>query len=82
MTTREEIRNWLERGKKEKATHMLVVCDTFDYDDYPVYVSKREDVRKVYMERDGKNMQRVMEVYSYNKNLEKQLNESRVFNFD
>lgn len=81
-TTREEIREWLERGKAEGATHMIVVCDTFDHEDYPVFVKKGEDVRKVHAEYNGQNMQRVMEVYSYAKDLEEQLAAPRVHNFD
>ena len=37
-TTRNEIRGWLKRGQRQKATHVIVVCDTFDHEDYPVYI--------------------------------------------
>jgi len=78
-----DIRDWLEREKDNKdITHMIVVCDTFEYDDYPVYVKKNENVRKKFSQYNGKNMQKVMEVYSYNKNSESQLNECRAFHFD
>ena len=45
-TTRERIREWIERGQEEGATHVIVVCDTFDWEDYPVMVKPGEDVRK------------------------------------
>lgn len=61
---------------------MVVVCDTFSYEDYPVYVSRRENPREKFQEYHERNMQKVMEVYSYNKSLETQLNENRAFNFD
>lgn len=81
--TRSEIRNWLNEGRDNKdITHMIVVCDTFDYNDYPVYVKKEEDVREKYSKYDGQNMQRVMEVYSFGLNLENQLNERRAKHFD
>jgi hypothetical protein len=80
-TTREDIRAWFKEGKKKKATHMIVVCDTFDYEDYPVYVQKNEDVREVEAKYNGKGMQRVMEVYNLSKNFETQLNEERSFNY-
>lgn len=38
MTTRQQISGWYEVGLDLEASHMLVVTDTFDYDDYPVYV--------------------------------------------
>jgi len=82
MTTKEDIRGWLKRAKKEKATHMLVVCDSFDYEDYPVFVMKGEDVHEVIKEKcRSDNMQRLMEVYNLSKDLEKQLNEQRSFNY-
>jgi hypothetical protein len=82
MTTKDKIRSWLERAKQENATHMLVVCDTFDYEDYPVFVSESENVREVESKFDGTNMQRVMEVYSLNMDIEKQLSEYRAFHYD
>jgi hypothetical protein len=83
MTTKEDIQVWFNDGRARKdLTHMLVVCDTFDYEDYPVYVSRDKSVRDVFEEYNGKNMQKVMEVYSYRKNLQLQLNEKRAFHFD
>jgi len=81
-TTVDDLREWFERGKKERATHMIVVCDTFDHEDYPVYVKKTEDVREVTKKYAlGENMQRIMEVYSYKKTFEEQSGR-RVFNYD
>lgn len=45
-TTTDMIREWLEEGKKEKATHVIIVCDTFDWEDFPINVSQDEDVKK------------------------------------
>jgi hypothetical protein len=62
-TTKEEIKGWIKRGKDQGATHLIVVCDTFDWEDYPAYVTATEDVnekRKLY---NGPNMQKIMEVY-------------------
>ena len=81
-TTQKEIREWLEGGKLEKATHMLVVCDTYDYDDYPVYVKPGQDPKAIYAHYHGPNMQKVMEVYSYNYDLEGQLGEFRACHLD
>lgn len=60
---------------------MVVVCDTFEYDDYPVYVKQDENVREVYEKYNGPNMQKVMEVYNLKMGLEEQLAKPRVFNF-
>jgi hypothetical protein len=72
-TQRENIVVWLERGKVQGATHLIVVCDTFDHEDYPVFVSPDENVREIAKKYDGVNMQRIMEVYSINKDWETQL---------
>ena len=81
-TTQSDIRRWLNEAKKMKATHVIVVCDTFDWEDYPVYVASNEDVRKKYVEYNGPNMQRVMEVYSLGMDIERQLNETWAFHSD
>ena len=80
-TTRQDIRSWFDDGVAQNATHMIVVCDTFDHEDYPVYVYPGQDVRATYDEHNGKNMQRVMEVYHLGSSQEKQLQEHRAFNF-
>lgn len=82
MTTKNTIREWLTRDTVKKCTHMLVVCDTFSYEDYPVYVSKGESVKEIYAKFNGKDMQRVEEVYSFNHDIEKQLGEKRAFHYD
>ena len=81
MTTQDDIRGWFERGQEQKATHMIVVCDTFSYEDYPVYVSESEDVRKKVDEYKGKNMQKIMEVYNLSMDVEEQMSQGRSFNY-
>jgi hypothetical protein len=83
-TTIEDLKRWID-NKPEGTHHMIVVCDTFDWDDYPVYVTGDEDVREKAKEYDGKNMQKLMEVYSFTGKhaMEDQLNgRVHVFNWD
>lgn len=61
--TRGEIERWFDEGVAKAATHMVVVVDTFDHEDYPVYVMPGEDSHQIAAEYSGKNMQRVMEIY-------------------
>jgi hypothetical protein len=63
MTSKNEISAWFDQGKKNKATHMIVVCDTFDYEDYPVYAYSDAEALAKHAVHNGPNMQRVMEVY-------------------
>lgn len=60
---------------------MIIVCDTFDYEDYPVYVPLGADVHKV-IEANTNSMSKVMEVYAMHLPLEEQLKEARAFNYD
>lgn len=79
-TTKQDIREWFERAKTDPdVTHMLVVCDMFDYEDYPVSVYSFENVLDRIKEY-SKNMQKVMEVYSMKLPMESQLNEHRSWN--
>lgn len=80
-TSQAEIRGWLLAGKSKNATHMIVVCDTYDHEDYPVYVLPGQDVRKEYDSLHWKNMQKVMEVYNLSKDIEPQLAQYRAMEF-
>jgi hypothetical protein len=80
-TTKADIREWLERGREKGATHVIVVCDTFDWDDYPVFVQPDQDAREVATSYDRRNMQKLMEVYRLDMDWDAQLNASRSFNY-
>lgn len=46
------------------ATHMIIVCDTFDHTDFPEYVMPGQDVHRVEADAAQKPFQHVMEVYN------------------
>ncbi len=75
-----DLKRWFTEGVEKKATHMIVVCDTFDYDDYPVYVARGEDVEEKAAKYEGKNMQTVMEIYNLHSMTWEQQEIGRVFN--
>jgi hypothetical protein len=62
-TTIEDIQRWGEVGFSQGNAYMVVVCDTFDWEDFPVYVKPGEDLRKEHDKHNGPNMEKVMEVY-------------------
>lgn len=74
MTTRAQISNWFDRGVESGYSHMVIVCDTFDYEDFPVFTNHPEEEGKGYM-------QRVMEVYRLSDDKEEQLSEDRCFRY-
>jgi hypothetical protein len=62
---------------------MIVACDTFDYEDFPVNVMPGEDPKKKAAEYDNPNkMLRLMEVYSLSRDIEEQLRERRAFHYN
>lgn len=76
--TRQEISGWFDQGVKDGREFMIIVCDTFDYEDYPVY-SSRGRLAEEMRNHDGKNMQRIMEVYDLKKPKEAQMNATRAW---
>lgn len=79
-TTKDTIHRWIKRGIEENATHMIVVCDTFDHTDYPVYVYSSQLTKEKIEYIQNASMQRVMEVYNLSMDIEAQLNQFRAWN--
>lgn len=78
MTSREEISNLFDNGVEGEWNYLLMVVDTFDHVDYPVYCFASEYDR--IFAQSSQNMQRVMEVYDLSKDRDSQLVEHRAFN--
>lgn len=80
-TTVNELRNWFD-NRPQNATHMIIVCDTFDYEDFPIYVTGTADeVRDMVYEANGMNMQKVMEVYNFSVDRDEQLSRFRCWEY-
>lgn len=58
----EDVKRWIKTAKEHGFTHIISVCDTFDWDDYPVYVLPGDDLEKKKAKYDGVNMQKINEV--------------------
>lgn len=80
MTTRMDLKVWFDMGVKQGATYMIVVCDTFDYGDYPAYVTKEENIHDCISYYRRASMQRIMEIYDLSIDRDKQLSTPRVYN--
>lgn len=59
---RRDVDRWIAQAKKDKMQFIISVCDTFDYDDYPVYCKDEKEAKKEYKKHDGINMQKINEV--------------------
>lgn len=71
----EIVKEWFDKGNRlQTMTHLLVVCDTFNFEQYPVYVSGAEDLKakQEQFSISNGNMQRVEEVYALNKDFVRQ----------
>jgi hypothetical protein len=79
MTTRQTIEDWLKRADSKNATHVIVVCDSFDHEDYPVFVAQGEDIHARIAHFQNAPMQRVMEVYNMSLPIADQLAEYRAY---
>lgn len=78
-TSRDEIRSWIVQGQAQGARYMIVVCDTYDWEDYPIYVGPDDDFGRRYAGHNGVNMERIMEIYDLQSDVEAQLQEHRAF---
>lgn len=80
--TQADIAEWFDEGVADKATHMIVMVDTYDHEDYPVYVYEGQSAKEECMRRNGENMQSVMECYDLRMDKATQLDtRDRVFNY-
>jgi hypothetical protein len=81
--SRVDISGWFDRGVKQGATHMIVICDTYDYEDYPKFINADtpEQAKKLADAENGVNMQQVMEVYNLKMDKQSQMDQHRAFNY-
>jgi hypothetical protein len=75
--SKREIESWFDRAAQNNVKFMIVVCDTWDHEDYPVYAKDAEEARTKYAQFNDKNMQRVMEVYDLSLPKDEQMAEYR-----
>jgi hypothetical protein len=76
--SRQDISRWFDEGVSKGATHMLVVCDTFDWEDYPVFAKGDVDIKIEHYRQAS--MQKIMEVYNLSMSKQEQMAERRVWN--
>lgn len=80
MTTPEMIEKWFDTAKDQGSRYLLVVCDRFDWEDYPVTANTDKECLEKIGTYNGPNMQKVMEVYDLRLNKQLQLNQARCWN--
>ena len=66
-TTKEDIAGWIKKGKDKGSKFLIIACDTFEYEDYPVFCKDADECKIKYAKCNGHNMQKVLEVYDLSK---------------
>ncbi len=78
-TTAKEIKGWFITGltrievNKEKIRYMVVECDTFSHEDYPVYLETEKEVKERLAQHEAH------EVYDLEADMDEQLNAYRTW---
>lgn len=67
MIGKETAKRWFEECKKEGKRYMNVVCDTYDWSDYPKFTDKPLSLGNI------GNMEKVVDVYDTTKPFEEQV---------
>ena len=65
--TRQDVDKWIKRAIEKECKFIISVCDTFDYEDYPIYIKTEPELIEKYEEyKYNKNMQRINEIIKIN----------------
>jgi len=75
----EEIVEWLSLGVMNGDTHLMVVYDTYDKAEFPVYANGDDAVAEQFRRYNGVNHQQVTEVFDLRLGTEEQLREARAW---
>ena len=79
MTTRDELRLWFDEGVAQGASHLVIATDTWDWEDFPIYVRADQDVSAIVQKHQADEATRVMEVYDLGADRAEQLEARRTW---
>lgn len=77
-----EIEKIVRKGNKEKYSHVMICLDHFNYEYFPKYIKRSDDILEVMnhiQQNDIGNMLSIEEIYNYDMDIEEQLNEQRAY---
>ena len=75
----QQIINWFKEGVNVGFSYLIVVCDTFGYENYPVYVATEDELHPTYDRYNGVEMQKVVEIYNLTSDMDAQLKQEQTF---
>jgi hypothetical protein len=76
--TKNQINDWVNKGKENKCTHVIIAVDTWDHEDYPIYVTSEKNIHTE-ISKFERSKNRIMEIYKMSEDLEMQLNQYRSY---
>jgi len=77
----QNIRDWFREGVANGKDYMVIVCDTYDYEDYPLFCSESTLSQLLHSYREA-DMQIIMEIYDLRKDIAAQISKERTGSFD
>jgi len=80
--TKSNLIKWFQKGVRNNQSHMIVVCDTYNYDDRPIYTNSLEEFKEEYKKViSSHGNETIMEVYDLKVDIDFQINEDRAFHY-
>jgi hypothetical protein len=64
--TRDDVNRWIDTAKSKGCKFIISVCDTFDWDDFPVYIKDLNELILKVDNYNGTNMQTINEIIRIN----------------
>ncbi len=58
----QDVERWKEDAKRQGAKYIISVCDTFDWDDYPVFIKTEEELKEKEEYYRNASMQKINEI--------------------
>lgn len=75
--TLQDIKRWIKENQEtHHKRYLIIMVDTYDHEDYPVYATKDFCLEKIKKPGD---MQCIIEIYDFEMDLEFQLKERRAY---
>lgn len=68
---RQEYLDYIKEAREKNVEYLIIVCDTFDHDTYPVFCQTKEEFITDYKRFRNANMQRIEHCFHVYENMHK-----------
>ena len=70
---------WIPIAKEKKATHILDIVDSFNYEHYPIFILENDNIEKIKNKYNSMEMQKVFDVIEIKYEEKDKLQEKRLY---